>query len=167
MPSTTGICRSSGTANPENCWFTLSYSPIRDESGGVGGLLAVVAETTGRVDGERRLATLGGLAKAAATVSSDVQACADAAAVFEQNPIDVPFALFYLTSPDGLTARLVAATGIAPTIRRRPSLAIDPGEHAWPCRPRSRSATGARTDLVSASASRSLAVRIPNRRTRR
>jgi signal transduction histidine kinase len=41
----------------ENCWFTLSYSPIRDESGGVGGLLAVVAETTGRVEGERRLAT--------------------------------------------------------------------------------------------------------------
>ena len=42
----------------ENCWFTLSYSPIRDESGGVGGLLAVVVETTGRVESERRLATL-------------------------------------------------------------------------------------------------------------
>ena len=39
----------------ENCWFTLSYSPIRDETGGVGGLLAVVVETTGRVEGERRL----------------------------------------------------------------------------------------------------------------
>ena len=35
----------------ENCWFTVSYSPIRDETGGVGGLLAVVAETTGRVEG--------------------------------------------------------------------------------------------------------------------
>ena len=45
---------------PENCWFTLSYSPIRDESGGVGGLLAVVAETTGRVDSERRMAPLRG-----------------------------------------------------------------------------------------------------------
>ncbi len=33
----------------ENCYFTLSYSPIRDESGGVGGMLAVVAETTERV----------------------------------------------------------------------------------------------------------------------
>ena len=47
----------------ENCWFTLSYSPIRDESGGVGGLLAVVAETTGRVESERRLATLRDLAR--------------------------------------------------------------------------------------------------------
>jgi hypothetical protein len=27
----------------ENCWFSVSYSPIRDESGGVGGVLAVVA----------------------------------------------------------------------------------------------------------------------------
>ena len=42
----------------ENCYFTLSYSPIRDESGGVGGMLAVVAETTERVQGERRLKTL-------------------------------------------------------------------------------------------------------------
>src|ERR1043166_763418 len=34
----------------ENCWFTLSYSPIRDESGGVGGVLAVVAEVTNKVE---------------------------------------------------------------------------------------------------------------------
>ena len=119
---------------PENCWFTLSYSPIRDESGGVGGLLAVVAETTGRVDSERRMATLRDLAQAAATVTSDVQACVNAAAVFEQNGIDVPFALFYLTDPGGRAARLVATTGIAPDHpAAAPSLAIDPGEHVWPC----------------------------------
>ena len=47
----------------ENCWFTVSYSPIRDETGGVGGVLAVVAETTGRVEGERRLAILRDLAR--------------------------------------------------------------------------------------------------------
>ena len=49
----------------EDCYFTLSYSPIRDESGGVGGMLAVVAETTERVQGERRLATLRDLLRAA------------------------------------------------------------------------------------------------------
>src|SRR4051794_35400249 len=32
----------------EECYFTLSYSPIRDESGGVGGVLAGGAETTDR-----------------------------------------------------------------------------------------------------------------------
>ncbi len=54
----------------ENCWFTLSYSPIRDETGGVGGVLAVVAETTGRVEGERRLATLRELARRASDAKS-------------------------------------------------------------------------------------------------
>jgi hypothetical protein len=102
----------------ENCWFTLSYSPIRDESGGVGGLLAVVAETTGRVEGERRLATLRDLARRAADATTAEAACADAAAVLEQNPMDVPFALIYLLEPDGTQARLVARSGIPRTIRR-------------------------------------------------
>lgn len=42
----------------EECYFTFSYSPIRDESGGVGGVLVTVTETTGRVLSERRLRTL-------------------------------------------------------------------------------------------------------------
>ena len=119
---------------PENCWFTLSYSPIRDESGGVGGLLAVVAETTGRVDSERRLATLRDLAQSAATVKSDADACSSAAAVLEQNPIDVPFALFYLTQPDGRFARLVSTVNVpADHPAAVPLLAIADDDQPWPC----------------------------------
>ena len=33
----------------EECYFTFSYSPIREESGGIGGVLCVVAETTQQV----------------------------------------------------------------------------------------------------------------------
>jgi signal transduction histidine kinase len=40
---------------PEHCWFTFSYSPLRDESGKVAGLFCAAAETTERVLGERRL----------------------------------------------------------------------------------------------------------------
>lgn len=65
----------------ENCWFTLSYSPIRDETGGVGGVLAVVVETTDRVEGERRLATLRELARRASEATTHQQACSTAAAV--------------------------------------------------------------------------------------
>ena len=97
----------------ENCWFTLSYSPIRDETGGVGGLLAVVAETTGRVEGERRLATLRELARRASGAKAAEQACVNAAHVFETNPIDVPFSLIYLLDRDGTIARRVCSTGIA------------------------------------------------------
>jgi len=97
----------------ENCWFTLSYSPIRDETGGVGGVLAVVAETTGRVEGERRLATLRELARRAADAETAEQACRNAAEVFDANPIDVPFALIYLLDGDCGVARRVGSVGIA------------------------------------------------------
>ncbi len=96
----------------ENCWFTLSYSPIRDETGGVGGLLAVVVETTGRVEGERRLATLRDLARRAADAETPEQACLNAADVFAANPIDVPFALLYLLEEEGTVARRVCTVGI-------------------------------------------------------
>jgi len=98
----------------ENCWFTLSYSPIRDETGGVGGVLAVVAETTGRVEGERRLATLRELARRASDAKSPEQACANAAAVFDGDSIDVPFSLIYLLDREGTTWRRVGCAGIDP-----------------------------------------------------
>ena len=97
----------------ENCWFTLSYSPIRDETGGVGGVLAVVAETTGRVEGERRLATLRELARRASEATTPEQACVNAGEVFAANPIDVPFALIYLLDRDGAVARRVCSVGIS------------------------------------------------------
>ena len=97
----------------ENCWFTLSYSPIRDETGGVGGVLAVVAETTGRVEGERRLATLRELARRAAEAETAEQACSNAADVFNANAIDAPFALIYLLDGDSGVARRVSSVGIA------------------------------------------------------
>jgi PAS domain S-box-containing protein len=39
----------------EKTWFSFSYSPIRDESGGVGGVLCTVLETTQRVIAETAL----------------------------------------------------------------------------------------------------------------
>ena len=40
---------------PEDCWFTFSYSPARDESGKIAGLFCAATETTGRVLADRRL----------------------------------------------------------------------------------------------------------------
>src|SRR5581483_8770885 len=119
---------------PENCWFTLSYSPIRDESGGVGGLLAVVAETTGRVDSERRLATLRDLAESAATVKNDRDACTGAAAIFEHNQTDVPFALFYLFDEASHDLRLVARAGVAADHPAAvATLSVNGADSVWPC----------------------------------
>ena len=41
--------------HPEETYFTFSYSLIRDETGGVGGMFCACTETTGRVLAERRL----------------------------------------------------------------------------------------------------------------
>ena len=41
---------------PEDCWFTFSYSPLRDESGKVAGMFCAATETTERVLAERRQA---------------------------------------------------------------------------------------------------------------
>ena len=40
---------------PEPTWFSFSYSPIRDETGGVGGILCTVHETTQRINAETAL----------------------------------------------------------------------------------------------------------------
>jgi signal transduction histidine kinase len=97
---------------PEECYFTFSYSPIRDESGGVGGMFCACTETTIKVLGERRLRTLGDLAADTAEARTVPEACRLAARVLEDNAADLPFALVYLFEEDGRRARLAATAGV-------------------------------------------------------
>jgi len=80
----------------EDTYFDVSYDPVRDESGAVGGVYCIVTETTGRVVGERRLALLRDLAANNATSRSIREACTQAMQTFASRPDDVPFALAYL-----------------------------------------------------------------------
>ena len=79
----------------EECYFDYSYSPIRDESGGVGGVFVTCSETTGRVLGARRLASLRELGVSAAAARTVVVACSEAIEVLSGNPHDLPFAVVY------------------------------------------------------------------------
>ena len=122
---------------PEECYFTFSYSPIRDETGGVGGVFCAVTETTGRVIGERRLRLLQELSAEAAAASAD-EACRRAMTVLARDPADVPFALVYLRHADRATLRLAASTGLEAGTRISP-LACDLSSSAadalpWPFR---------------------------------
>jgi signal transduction histidine kinase len=109
----------------EECYFTFCYSPIRDESGGVGGVLVTVTETTTRVLGERRLRALRDLAALAskAKVADDI--FPEAARILEDDAGDVPFALFYVDGGGPEAARLVAASGFA-------GGGVDVPAAAWP-----------------------------------
>lgn len=97
---------------PEECYFTFSYSPIRDESGGVGGVFTAVTETTSHVLGERRLRTLREVATSAYDAKTAEDACRIAAETLAKNPEDIPFALLYLLKNEGKQAQLAGVSGI-------------------------------------------------------
>ena len=82
---------------PEECYFTFSYSPIVDETGGVAGIFTPVHETTERVINERRLKTLSMLAQRRAERSTNAEsACHELGLALSRNPIDLPFTAIYL-----------------------------------------------------------------------
>jgi len=97
---------------PEECYFTFSYSPIRDESGGIGGIFTPVKETTERVIGERRLRTLRELAARKSQSKSEQETWDLAAKTLAENPYDLPFAVLYRTSRDAAVAEPVAFAGL-------------------------------------------------------
>jgi PAS domain S-box-containing protein len=118
------------TGLPEESYFTFTYSPIRDETGGVGGVFCAVVETTDKVIEERRLRLLNALAEAA-RAATPAEACAHAAAEIARASTDVPFALLYLLDEAGI-GTLVGAANVATGTAWAP-LAVRPGAPApWP-----------------------------------
>ncbi|HZT99357.1 MAG TPA: ATP-binding protein [Ktedonobacteraceae bacterium] len=117
----------------EECYFTFSYSPIRDETGEVGGVFCAVTETTKEVLGERRLRTLRVLAADTAEADSPEEVCRIAADILADDPADLPFTLLYLFAAEGNCAHLAATTGIASgTLATPMTLALDDPKAAWP-----------------------------------
>ena len=96
----------------EEAYFTLSYSPLADDAGAIGGVLGVVHETTERVLADRRLRTLRELS-GSALAQTVVDAARVAIDALAKNPADIPFALVYLVDADGTRARLAAGCGVS------------------------------------------------------
>ena len=97
----------------EECYFIFSYSPIRAESGEVGGVLVTVMETSERVIGARRLKTLEVLSSQAHEAKTVQAACEIAARVLGAARDDLSFVLAYVLDGDGTTARLASSAGLA------------------------------------------------------
>jgi len=117
----------------EECYFTYSYSPIRDE-GGVAGIFTAVFETTARVLGERRLAVLRDLATRTADAPS-----ADAARATAIRTLvgpDVPFAAGFLYDAGTRRVRLQGVASGAPDAdaerRIAEALPAEAAIDAWP-----------------------------------
>ena len=155
----------------EETYFTFSYSPIRDESGGVGGQLITCAETTERVIGERRLRTLRDLGSRSSEARTAAGACEVAAAILGENPHDVPSAAVYLLetgsrsprAPRWRVRRTVPTVGPGDRPRRpRGALPLAPRSVGRPRRARRRGPAAAETTVVPLSgAAHAPAVRVP------
>ena len=98
---------------PEECYFTFSYSPIRDESGGIGGVFTPVKDQTETVIGQRRLRTLRDLAALSAEANSEEKMWPLAARIVGENPYDIPFAVFYRLTPDLKRLEPTGSAGLA------------------------------------------------------
>src|SRR5688572_4525610 len=96
---------------PEETFFDVSYDPVRDETGRVGGVFCIVSETTGRVQSERRLRTLRDLGRAKEARSA-AEACGLALTALETHRHDLPFVSLSLLDETGLVARSLGAVGI-------------------------------------------------------
>jgi PAS domain S-box-containing protein len=98
----------------EETFFTFSFSPVRDESGEVGGLFHPVTETTAKMLGERRIKTLRDMAESAAKAVGVEDCCRKVSAVLSECPFDLPFVLLYLLDEEGDSLRLASSVGIIP-----------------------------------------------------
>jgi signal transduction histidine kinase/DNA-binding response OmpR family regulator len=120
---------------PEETFFTFSLSPIRDESGDIGGVFHPVTETTASMLGERRIRTVRDLTTRLTGAKSADEVFLLAADTLASFTFDLPFVLFYKLEQQGDTGpcyRLVAHTGLAAGTPASPA-ALDPtAATPWP-----------------------------------
>jgi len=120
---------------PEETYFDISYDPVRDETGGVGGVFCIVSDTTGRVVGERRLKTLRELGRRTMQAQTVAEVYAQAASVLGAADKDVPFAMLYEWDGERRGAHRMAVAGISPSSIAAPLVITADGESPWPIEP--------------------------------
>ncbi|MET9002684.1 SpoIIE family protein phosphatase [Amycolatopsis sp. NPDC004169] len=96
----------------EETYWTYSYSPVHDDEGAVRAVFTAVSDTTERVIGARRLATLRELSAQAGRARNVGEACELVAGVLGRAGADVPYAAIHIREDDGaLTCTAVTAGG--------------------------------------------------------
>ncbi len=96
----------------EETFFTFSLSPIRDESGGIGGLFHPVTETTASMLAERRARLLRDLNARLGEARTTAEVYARTLETFAQSPFDLPFALLYERTAHPSEDRLAGSVGL-------------------------------------------------------
>jgi PAS domain S-box-containing protein len=95
----------------EEAFMTFSFSPIRDESGKVGGIFHPISEATETVLNARRTQILRDLSAAIADARAVGDIAHDLSAQYANAALDLPFVLLYQLDVDG-TLMLRASAGL-------------------------------------------------------
>lgn len=113
----------------EESWMTFSFAPIRDESGGVGGIFHPITETTEKMLSGRRTQVLRDLGAAIGKTKSVQEIGELTNSLYEQYALDIPFLLFYELK--GENAELISAAGVEAGSKLAPQTIIA-NESNWP-----------------------------------
>jgi PAS domain S-box-containing protein len=97
---------------PEETYHTFSYTPIRDRSGKVVGVITPVAETTEQVISGRRLMTLRDVAARSVDAKNETESWEFAAQALSANPYDFSCAVLYKVDEQSTKATATARTGV-------------------------------------------------------
>ncbi|MEP6889102.1 MAG: response regulator [Nitrospirota bacterium] len=118
----------------EECFFTFSFSPIRDEAARLAGLFHPVIEMTPKLLGERRTRTLRDLVSRTSNAKSIEEAFVLTTDALHAFSLDLPFLLVYRLDDSENNARLVAATGLTAGTRAAPERVElnTSGNASWP-----------------------------------
>ena len=116
----------------EETFFTFSLSPIRDESGEVGGLFHPVTETTAQMLSQRRTRALQDLGSHAGQSKNIPEACELAVTALTQYHLDLPFVLVYLLDENAKYARLAASAHLDRGTAASPEQIEIAGSSPWP-----------------------------------
>ncbi|HJU20752.1 MAG TPA: hypothetical protein VJ770_30250 [Stellaceae bacterium] len=116
----------------EETFFTFSHSPIRDESGGVGGLFHPVTETTATMLSERRTRALRDLGASLGVAADEGEVARRTVEVLSRFAFDLPFLLFYALDPKAASYRLAGRHGIAPGRPAAPARIACEAAAPWP-----------------------------------
>lgn len=118
----------------EEAFMTFSFAPIRDESGGVGGIFHPITETTDKMLSARRTQVLRDLGAAVGKAKSIEEIASETANKYQEFLYDLPFTLFYKYDPQQQKAQLIGSSGTD----NAHQLAVNevdltiPSEHTWP-----------------------------------
>ncbi len=115
----------------EEAFMTFSFSPIRDESGEVGGIFHPISEATATVLNARRTQCLRDLSVAIADARTIGDIAHDIGGQYASLELDLPFALLYQFDPDSGKLMLRGGAGLDHHRALAPVMA-DVDDTLWP-----------------------------------